>query len=224
MAFNHVVFPLQISALESAVQYLTTIVSGKNAQEVRNAEWQDPLLRFNAGFAVRSYEDINTLVSFFHICKGREKGFLLKNEQDYTVDEWTEVTETVTTSLEQYQLYKEYTVSVLGVNQTYQRTINRVDATSVQLREAGTPMNYTVSYPPGANEFTVDWATGRVSYQASAGGATVDFKVGTYYIPVRFDTDILPINLMAAWLNAQNDQYGLAEIPNIPIIEVREDF
>lgn len=207
MSINLTVFPLEVSKFGSSPMYSTSIFAGGNGQEVRNANWQDPLRTYNAGFSVKTKADIETLNTFFHLCRGREKAFLIKDYQDFSFD-YTTFAETPNGSRTTFQLIKKYTESVLG---TYTRTIKYPKAGTISARVNGTAATITTSLSTGI----VTFAT------APAGGTTVDAKC-EFYVPVRFDTDSLPTEMLMYWLDAQNTEHSLVEVPNIPIIEVRE--
>lgn len=210
-----------MSALTASPVFNTTVIVGANGQEVRNAEWQDPLHRYNAAFAVKTYDDIETLKSFFYIMRGREQGFLIKDFQDYNVTDWTTVRETLTGAEQQFQLYKEYTVVVAGSPQTYQRDITRVAADSVRLKADSVERTYAFYPPTAETHFYVNDFTGQISYDPPSSGSTVEFLVPLFYVPVRFESDELPIDLLTYWLDSGGADNGNVQVPDIPMIEVR---
>lgn len=207
-------FPLTETNLQSGIRYKTDITIGANGQEVRNALWQDALMRYNASFAVKTYEDINTLQSFFHAVKGREQSFLLKDWLDYKVDEWTEFEETVDGVETDFQLIKVYENAVAG---DYTRTITKPKQIEgvggVQIRDDGVDVD-TADYSFSSTTGIVTFGT------APTSGHTIDFKIDEYYVPVRFQNDELPINLLHYWVQSGSD-VGIAEVPDIGLIEVR---
>lgn len=209
-------FPLTVSGFGANVRYLTDIIVGRNGQEVRNALWEQPLLSFNAAFAVSNYADIATLVAFFHSVKGREQSFLLKDWSDYKVDEWTTFAETVDGSRTTFQLIKKYVQAGIG---THTRTITKPKQVEgvggVQIRDNGaivSTANYSFSSSTGIVTFS----------SAPAAGRTIDFKIDEFYVPVRFDIDELPIEMLNYWLSSGAD-YANVNIPEIPMKEVRSE-
>lgn len=206
MAINLVQFPLTVSEWQKSVMYSTDIFVGRNGQEVRNALWQDPLLKFNAAFAVRSYADINTLATFFHAMKGREQSFLVKDWSDFKVDSWTapNASGTVTT----VQLIKRYTQPT--INTTYIRTIKYPAANSVTIRNSGSP--FTPS--------SVNLSTGVVTLGGSYTASNLTFQVSEFYVACRFDIDELPIEMLNYWVASGADKSNV-QVPDIPLIEVR---
>lgn len=206
MAVNLTIFPLELSNLGANTRYNTDIFVGKNGNEVRNANWQDPLRTFNAGFAVKTQTDIELLEKFFHGCKGREQSFLLKDFTDFAVSDWTTFAESPNGSRTTFQLIKKYTESVLG---THTRTITKPKTGTITARVNGTNATITTSL-----------STGIVTFATAPGsGTTVDFKC-EFYVPVRFDTDEFPKQLLEYWI--QTETHAVYDIPTIPLIEVRE--
>lgn len=211
MAVNLVQFPLTVSQWNKSVLYSTDVIIGRNGQEVRNAMWQDPLLRFNAGFAVRNYADIDTLATFFHAMKGREQSFLVKDWSDYKISSWTNSTTATGAGVTQFQLVKRYTQTIGGGSSEYVRTIKYPKTGSVTARKSdGTSL--TVS--------SVNTSTGVVTLSAAVTSGTVQFQCTEFYVGCRFDTDELPIEMMSYWVQSGADKSGV-NVPEIPMIEVR---
>ena len=228
MALNETLFPLEISRLNARPVWNTTIVVGGGGHEMRNANWQDVLYKYNAGFNIKTYADIDVLHSFFNVVRGMETAFLLKAYDDFEVSSWTEVTESVTASEKTYQLFRPY---VDALANSYNRNITRLPSfavlsTAVALiydRGGGgevTP-SAVASSPTAETEFSWDESTGLVTYQAP-GTSTLEFKVTLFYVPVRFDVDELPIDMMNYWVDASAANKANVQVPDIPMMEVRE--
>lgn len=206
-------FPLEVSSWSANIIYKTDITVGANGNEVRNALWQDPMKSFNAGFLVKSYSDIETLATFFHVVKGREQVFLIKDPSDYKTD-WTVFAETIDGAVTQFQLIKKYTHGVIG---THTRTITKpkaiLGAGGVSIRDNG------VAVP--TNQYSFSSVTGIVTFSVPPpAGHTIDFKIDEFYFPVRFDIDELPIDLLHYWVENGADA-ALAQVPDIPLKEIR---
>lgn len=199
--------------------YNTQITVGASGYEYRNANWQDPLHRFNAGFNIKTKAQVRTLIDFFHTVKGRETAFLVKDYLDFSVDSWTTVAETVTGASQEFQLFQTYT-NALGTTET--RQINKVDGSTVELRYNGVDeKTYDATPPPTAeSHFSVDDTTGIITYDPP-GTASVEFKVGEYYVPARFDIDVLDVELLLYYVNANGSEQTNVQPPDIPLVEVR---
>lgn len=233
MAFLNKIFPLKFAELTEEPMFNTTIVGGKNRQEVRNANWQDPLHTYNAAFGVNNYADIQTLKTFFYLAKGKESSFLVEVDLDNSVETFTEVREAVLGigNEQAFQIHKEYTED----GDTYDRDIIKVydadyptEAENVILRHNGVERSYVkwqgsrgATTVDPYNEYTVDPDLGLIYFDALTGGATVDFTVARFFVPVRFDTDKLPITMLTKWLTAGGIKSNV-KIPDIPLVEVRD--
>jgi uncharacterized protein (TIGR02217 family) len=212
MSANLTVFPLDVGQFGSSIRYQTDITVGRNGQEVRNAVWQDPLFTYNAAFNIKTYDDIATLQAFFHLCKGREQSFLVKDYADYSISRTSIGTgdDSDTT----FQIVKKYTEGVLG---TYTRTITK--PTTVE-GSTGVRVWVDNSEVTGAN-FSVSGSTGIITLTSPPPmGKDVEMSCALFYVPVRFDVDELPIELLNYWVSGATIN-GLVEIPEIRLVEVR---
>lgn len=205
-------FPLEVSGWGGNVRYNTDITIGKSGAEVRNANWEDPLLSFNAAFAVKTYADIATLVTFFHNCKGREQSFLVKDYSDYAITrtnigtgDGSDVT---------YQLVKKYVHGVIG---TYTRTITKPKA----LEGVGGVRVWVNNVELAAAAYSFSSTSGIITLSAApTAGHAVEASCDEFYVPCRFDIDELPIELLNWWVQSSAD-YANVNIPEIPLKEVR---
>lgn len=219
MSVNIVQFPLAVSEWNKSVIYSTDIIVGRNGQEVRNAMWQDPLLKFNAAFAIKTYADIATLSTFFHAMKGREQSFLVKDWSDFQVGNastFTTFAETPNGTLATFQLIKKYIQTIGAGTSTYTRTIKYPKAGSVTVRVNGTTKTEGTHY-------NVSTSTGIVTFTAGnipSAGQTVDFYISEFYVSCRFDADELPIEMLNYWVASGTDKSNV-QVPDIPMIEVR---
>lgn len=208
MAFDDIRFPTSISRGASGGPERRTdiVVTGSGAEE-RNSRWADSRRRYNAGFGVRSLDDIHAVIRFFEERRGRLHGFRWKDHAD-----WKSCPpQQVATALDQnlgtgdgatasFQLVKRYGTGL----RDYVRTITRPMAGSVLVAVAGTPVL----------AFTLDALTGLVSFAPGsipAAGAAVTAGFA-FDVPARFDTDMLKINLA---------QFAAGDIPDIPVVEIR---
>lgn len=226
---NEVLFPLTVSRWSAAPRWNTTITVGKSGNESRNAEWQDFLWSFNAGFNVRTYADIDTLMGFFNAVRGRETAFLVKNWAGFEVTAWTEFDETVTGNSQTFQLFYPFSD---GSGNTYHKPIVKLQtfaqnntAVSLIYDQGGggeTTPTAVASSPTEGTQFSWDATTGLVTYNPPASGtSTVEFKItGEFYVPCRFDVDELPMNQLDYWVSSGANKSNV-EVPDIPMIEVR---
>lgn len=212
MSAYGMLFPLEVSEWVAAPRYNTSITVGNNGQEVRNANWQDPLYRYNAAFNIKTYEDIETITAFFHAVKGREQSFLVKDHADYSIERTQiGVGDGVT---QNFQLIKVYVNAVAG---NYTRTITKPK----QTEGAGGVRVWVNNVELATSAFSFSSSTGIINIpSAPTSTHIVEASCDEFYVPVRFDTDELPVNLLTFWLSSGSPVSNV-EIPDIPLVEVR---
>jgi uncharacterized protein (TIGR02217 family) len=208
MSFDEVRFPASISRGSSGgPERRTEIVTTASGHEERNTRWADSRRRYNAGFGVKSLDDIHAVVAFFEERRGRLHGFRWKDHTDFkscrpsesisATDQSIGTGDGVTAT---FQLVKRYGSGL----RDQLRKITKPQTGSVAVAVAGTTTNH----------FTVDTATGLIGFASGfipPPGANITAGFA-FDVPVRFDTDMLSINLT---------QFGAGDIPEIPVVEVR---
>lgn len=208
MAFHEVRFPAGISlGASGGPERRTEIVTLASGFEERNSPWADSRRRYNAGYGVRSLADIHAVIAFFEARSGRLHGFRFKDFSDWQsaapgsqITPFDQNLGAGNGALSGFQLRKTY----MSGSQTYMRTIRKPVAGSVRVALNGVEQS--------AGQFTVDAATGLVTFSA-APGAGVSISAGfAFDVPVRFDSDFLEINHAA---------FNAGQIPNIPLVELR---
>ena len=206
MSFDDVRFPPQISRGSSGGPERRTeiVVTGSGAEE-RNSRWADSRRRYNAGFGVKSLDDIHQLVAFFEERRGRLHGFRWKDHLDFkscapgrTPTPRDQAIGTGVGTTTRFQLVKRYGSGL----RDYLRTITKPVGASVRVAVGGLEVT----------GFTLDALTGVVTLPSAppqGAAVTAGFE---FDVPVRFDTDELRINL---------SQFAGGDIPDIPIVEIR---
>tara|TARA_R110002110_G_scaffold24174_10_gene90986 strand:+ start:1544 stop:2182 length:639 start_codon:yes stop_codon:yes gene_type:complete len=211
MAFHDIRFPLDIAfGSTGGPERRTEIVTLGSGFEERNSPWASSRRRYNAGYGLRSLDDVYELIAFFEARQGRLTGFRWKDRADWkscapgaAIAPGDQVIGTGDGETRNFQLVKTY-VSGAG---DYTRVIAKPVAGSLRVSVAGVEKMIET-------DFTLDAASGMVTFaeaQTPAEGATVTAGFA-FDVPVRFDTDFLEINLSA---------FEAGSIPHIPIIEVR---
>lgn len=84
MAFDDIRFPTAISrgATGGPERRTDIVVTGSGAEE-RNSRWADSRRRYNAGFGVKSLNDIHDVIKFFEERRGRLHGFRWRDHMDF---------------------------------------------------------------------------------------------------------------------------------------------
>jgi uncharacterized protein (TIGR02217 family) len=209
--FNEVRFPTDIAlGARGGPERRTDVVTLRSGGEERNSIWADSRRKYQAGYGVKTFGQLEAVLAFFEAQRGRLYGFRWKDRFDYRscasphipgpFDQSIGTGDGATAA---WQLGKLYAAG----STPYQRPIRKPVAGSVLIAVGGAPQSFGTA-------FTVDATTGLVTFQPGhvppAGAAiTAGFE---FDVPVRFDTDYLEIDL---------SHFEAGEIPNIPIIELR---
>ncbi|MEM7775753.1 MAG: DUF2460 domain-containing protein [Pseudomonadota bacterium] len=211
MSFHEVRFPTGISLKASGgPERRTDVVVLGSGYEERNSRWQDSRRTYNAGYGVRSLNDLHAVIAFFEERRGQLFGFRWRDPTDWkscppsatpqSSDCEIGTGDGVTAS---FQLVKTY-----GTGPTrWQRPIAKPVAGTVIVAVDGKEQVEGV-------QFAVDPLSGVVRFAgrhipAIGGIVTAGFE---FDVPVRFNTDKLEINVSGI-------QHGA--IPSIPITEIR---
>jgi len=211
MSFHDVRFPTDISRQsQGGPERRTDIVVLGSGHEERNSRWADSRRSYNAGYGVKSLDDLHAVIAFFEERRGRFHGFRWRDASDWK----SCLPEGTPSALDQriglgdglgraFQLLKTYGSTFAP----WRRSITKPVAGSVVVAVDGTEKSEGV-------DFDVDGAKGIVTFalgKTPAAGAIITAGYA-FDVPVRFDSDRLEINL-------QGFRHGA--IPNIPVIEIR---
>ena len=211
MSFHETRFPTAISrAAHGGPERRTDVIVLGSGAEERNARWADSRRSYNAGWGVKSLDDLHAVIAFFEERRGRLHGFRWRDPTDWkscapegnasALDQSIGTGDGTTAA---YQLTKTYGSAF----NPWTRAITKPVAGSVLVAVAGVTQTPITAYG-------VDTITGLVAFQpghipAADAAITAGFE---FDVPVRFDTDKLEINL-------QGFRHGA--IPSIPIVEIR---
>lgn len=208
MSFHEVRFPTAISLnSEGGPTRRTEIVSLASGFEERNTPWAHSRRRYNAGYGVKSASDIEAVIAFFEARRGRLYGFRWRDPFDWkssplaldpaVTDQPLGTGDGTTTA---FQLKKRYDSG--GV--IYERDVKKPVSATVLVAIDGAPQSE-------GGGFTVDAATGLVTFTTAPSNGAVLTAGYEFDTPVRFDTDELSVARTA---------FEAGDIANIPLIEV----
>jgi uncharacterized protein (TIGR02217 family) len=208
MAFHAVRFPLDIAlGARGGPERATDIVTLASGREERNSRWAHARRRYNAGYGVKSRADMAAVLAFFEERRGRFHGFLWRDGMDYSsngTDQPTALDQTIGTCdgvKVSFTLTKRY-----GANfDPYLRPITKPVEGSVRVAVAGMELDTAA--------FSVDPLTGAVTLDSAPSMGAAVTAGFLFDVPVRFDTDRLDIELTS---------FDAADVPSIPLIEVRQ--
>ena len=209
--FHETRFPTAVSrAAHGGPERRTDVVVLGSGAEERNARWADSRRSYNAGYGVKSLDDLHAVIAFFEERRGRLHGFRWRDPTD-----WKSCPpEATPAALDQAIATGDGTTAIFQLTKTYgsvfnpwTRAIAKPVAGSVLVAVDGVTQTPVTAYG-------VDTITGLVAFQPghippADAAITAGFE---FDVPVRFDTDKLEINL-------QGFRHGA--IPSIPIVEIR---
>lgn len=193
-------FPEDIRfGVSGGAEYNTTIITTGSGEEQRNRNWSDSRGRYTLDHGPHNLTRTESLISFFRIVGGMEKGFRFKDWTDYSVDQASTGKTALVTSTT-YQLQKAY---ILG-SYTELRTVTKPVTSSVKVYKDNVLQTLTTDY-------TLDSTTGIVTFLSSPGVSVITWT-GEFDVPVRFNSDRLEITTV---------DKGLYSWQQIELIEVR---
>ena len=197
--FHEIQFPTDISyGSTGGPEFNTEVIILGSGYEKRNINWTYPRERWQIAYGVKTAEQLQTLRDFFYARQGRAIGFRFKNHDDYTATN-QEIGQG-DGSTTQFQLIKTYTSN----SNTFDRKITKpVDGT------VSIYIDSVLKSSPA--DYTLDTTTGIVTFTSAPGSGEVITATFEFDIPVRFDTDYLPVNLQDYQLRAAD----------VPIVEIR---
>jgi len=211
MSFHEVRFPTAISmAAKGGPERRTDIVVLGSGYEERNSRWADSRRRYDAGYGVKSLDELHTVIAFYEERRGQLYGFRWKDPADWKpcpplappapTDQLIATGDGVTAT---YQLVKTYG----GAHAPWSRDINKPVAGTVQLAVDGVAQAEAV-------DFVLDGTRGEVTFLPHAIPVPAALITAGYEfdVPVRFDTDRLEVNVLG---------FKHGAIPSVPIVEVR---
>jgi uncharacterized protein (TIGR02217 family) len=208
--FHEVLFPIDVSLRSrGGPQRRTEVVVTGSGREARNARWAHARRRYDAGYGIKGLADLSAVVAFFEERRGRLTGFRWRDRRDdrscgpgaapTATDQRIGTGDGTTLA---FALLKTYG---LGFS-PYARPIAKPVAGSVLVAVDGVPQVL-------GRDCGCDTTTGLVTFAAGKAPAvgkavTAGFR---FDVPVRFDTDVLSVDLAA---------FAAGEIPDIPLIEI----
>ncbi|WP_018634412.1 DUF2460 domain-containing protein [Neomegalonema perideroedes] len=201
--FHDVLFPLRLSVGSSASPERLTRIVAHGGGEKRAAAWRSSRRRFDATLRLRPHDELYRLVEFFEARRGKLYGFRWRDFTDWkscdrkkapvATDQLLGIGDGETRA---FQLVKNY----LSGGGSYARPIYKPVEGSILAAVEGVQAAPIVS------------ATGLLTFATPpAEGARVTAGF-LYDVPVRFDTDYLPIHLVSR-------THGSVE--DLPVVEIR---
>jgi uncharacterized protein (TIGR02217 family) len=185
----------------SGVQFNTDIVTMNSGFERRNTRWRNGYRRFDLRIGPIRLSDMTRLKAFFDARQGRLNGFLFRDWIDnHTGGVEPSATDEVLTASDDSR-------QVFHLHKTYGAITKRVfkpQREGFRLAIDGTEKQIDTDY-------SLDTSNGSVRLLQPL-GRSEQLSVGFwFYIPVRFDTDFLAIELVS---------FETARIASLPLVEL----
>lgn len=173
MAFIETRFPDDISVGASGgAGFQTDVITVNSGFEQRNAAWADARCAFDVAHGVMTQAQLDTLIAFFRVMKGKANGFRFKDWSDYTVGSGEGIFTAIDAT--HFQMWRRYTTA--GNNSD---------------REITKPVSGTLAIT-GGTVASVDYTTGIVTMTTG----TPTAWTGEFDIPARFDIDQMKASII----------------------------
>lgn len=214
MAFLDQTFPRDIAAgVVGGPERRVDIVALASGEEERNARWKNSRRSYDAGFGIRSVDDLATVIAFFEETGGPLHSFRFRDWSDFSSAASADANPAATDqalgtgdgAATEFQLVKTY-----GSLNPYLREITKPVAGSVLVALDGVTQ--------GAG-WSVNNLTGEISFLSPPDPGVAVTAGFLFDVPVRFDTQSIATD-MAFFSEAEGR--GVGSIPEIQLIEVRE--
>lgn len=204
--FHEVRFPTAIAfGASGGPERRTDIVALGSGHEERNSRWADSRRRYNAGYGIRSLDDLHAAIAFFEERRGRLYGFRWKDRADFkscapgvAVTAEDQVIGTGDGETTTFRLAKTYG----SLHAPWRREIAKPVAGTVVVAVDGA----------AADGWSCDVTTGMVTFEVAPVEGAVVTAGFEFDVPVRFDTDRLEVNLTS---------FAAGDIPAVPVVEIR---
>lgn len=201
MSFHDVEFPRSISyGSLGGPQFNTTVLILSSGYEKRNINWAEVRATYEVSHAIKERSQIDVLLNFFYARQGRAYSFRFFDWADYQTGPQTLGVGDGVNKV--FQLVKVYSSGSF----TYTRDITKPIT--------GTLENLALDAVTQNTDFTVDYATGIVTFTTAPGdGVEVTIDNVEFHVHARFDIDKMDIT---------QDFWETMSWPSIPLVEVKE--
>jgi uncharacterized protein (TIGR02217 family) len=215
MAFHDVRLPAFIEqGAKGGPRFKTTVFTLNSGFEQRNQDWVNTRGEWDISYGflemqnVDIDETIHTVRDFFYARRGQAHSFRFKDWADFQVGTLAEpqqigVGDGGSTDFQAIKIYEPGSYE-------YQRTLTKLVEGALKVYLDGALQTETTDY-------TVEYASGLISFLSAPAVDVVVTIVGEYDFPVRFAEDAL--DMVTSWTDGAT---GAGEISGIKLIEVRE--
>lgn len=212
--FLDVEFPRSVAqGTRGFIERRTNVAALASGFEERNARWYHSRRSWQAGLGIRSADHLAEVASLFEEANGRLSAFRFRDWTDYKSsppsgspspqDQNIGTGDGVTVA---FRLRKRY-----GNLAAYWRPITKPEHGTVRVAVAGVE---------AAAGWSVDHLTGIVTFTAPPPAGAPVTAGYRFFVPVRFDSDTIAHDLTYFREGVE----GLGEIPDVMLVEVRDDI
>ncbi|MFN7038691.1 MAG: DUF2460 domain-containing protein [Alphaproteobacteria bacterium] len=195
-AFKEIRFPEDISYGSSGgPQYSTDVVTVTSGFEQRNINWHNARCKYNVAHGVKTKEQLDNLINFFRLMKGRAFGFRFKDWTDFEAKNQFIAIGNDTDKT--FQLFKTYNVGSLKET----RVIKKLVHSSVKVYLDGRIYE----------NVRCDYNNGILYFKEPVGSGIKISASFEFDVPVRFDTDSFSA-VIEAYENYSWNEISLVEI------------
>lgn len=206
--FHDVRFPVDVAfGSTGGPQRRTEVVTLGSGREQRNSRWARSRRRFDAGYGIRTLDELAEVIAFFEERRGRLYGFRFRDPLDFKscppsrtpapTDQQIGIGDGATTT---FRLVKRYGAGFAP----YDREIAKPVAGTVRVAVGGAEQV--------APAFALDASSGVVTFASPPAAGAVVTAGFQFDCPVRFDTDAIEIDLSA---------FQAGALPSVPVVEIR---
>lgn len=210
--FHEIQFPPRISyGARARPAIAADVIELDSGQFETNQKWSSARRSFDAGYGIKSIQDINEIVAFYLCREGVVNGFRWKDFSDFTTAVGSVGTPSNTdcdlglgdNATQEFQLRKKY---VSGSETIYRAIEKPVDGTVVVALD-GTPQNL-------GSDYTLNLTTGVITF-STAPGTGVSVTAGC-----EFDVPVIFAPELAEGIENVYEAFDSGAIPSIPIVEL----
>lgn len=206
--FHDVRFPVDVAfGSTGGPQRRTEVVTLGSGREQRNSRWARSRRRFDAGYGIRTLDELAEVIAFFEERRGRLYGFRFRDPLDFKscppsqtpapTDQQIGIGDGATTT---FRLVKRYGAGFAP----YDREIAKPVAGTVRVAVGGAEQVVPA--------FALDASSGVVTFASPPAAGAVVTAGFQFDCPVRFDTDAIEIDLSA---------FQAGALPSVPVVEIR---
>jgi len=163
MAFLEIQFPTSISyGAAGGPSYSTDVIVLDSGFESRNQNWSVARASWDVAHGIKNQANLDVLIAFFRVAKGKANGFRFKDWIDYLVaqTEGRLGTTAVGTGFAAYQLYKRYSNAAGSEDRIIQKPVS---GQTTVYRDSS-----PVTVGGGAGQIAIDYTTGIITFVADS--------------------------------------------------------